>query len=388
MSAWKLAPMRDWWLVIHKWLGLAVALFFAIASFTGGVLVYEHELDRLINSGRFPVTPGDAGIARVLDGALAVQPGARVLRIEWPRMREPVYQVDLDVGDGDVAERRVLLVDPGSGTVIEPTRARVPVLQVMRRTHTSLMLGRYGHDIVLYSSMLALFSLLTGLILWWPGVRRFFRGFAVRTRRGFYAFNFDLHQAVGAATLPLLFLITLSGILIPYERVLARAARPFVADEPGTVTSWAPVKLEGRTSAAESLPLPVLVDAAHAVVPDGQPALLRALPDPSEPLLVEFRTGRLGTAGIVTGVLLDPRDGSVLQVRDPRSFAPAVRISRVHNFNVHVGGFGGTPVRIIYMLVCFIGAGLAASGVLVWWLKRKKLIAVAAKRAERAGTGV
>jgi uncharacterized iron-regulated membrane protein len=381
--AGKLATLRDWWLAIHKWLGLVVAVFFAIASFTGGVLVYEHEIDRLVNAGRFPVTPGDVGVERVLEGALATHPGAQILRIEWPRMREPVYQVDLEVTGEAGPARRVLLLDPGSGAVIEPTRPRIPLMTVMRRTHTSLMVGRIGHDVVLYSSMLALFSLITGLILWWPGVRRLVRGFAVRTRRGFYAFNYDLHQTIGAITLPILFVITLSGVLIPYERMLTSAIRPFVAGgvEGGNVAG--PVRLEGRTVDSPSLPLPALIEIAQAAAGGGRPSLLRDVPDPAEPVVIEFQQGRPGTAGIVTGVLLDPRDGSILQIRDPRRLEPAVRMARVDNFNVHVGGFGGTPIRLLYVVVCFIGAALAASGVLIWWLKRRKVQAVAARRASQ-----
>ena len=119
-------------------------------------------------------------------------------------------------------------------------------------------------------------------------------------------------------------------------------------------------------------------------MPDARPSLLRDLPDAAEPLLVELQQGRPGTAGIVTGVLLDPRNGEVLQIRDPRRFEPAVRLARVDNFNVHVGGFGGAPVRILYAIVCFTGAALALSGVPIWWLKRKKLVATAARRRERA----
>src|SRR5690606_29070558 len=122
LMATNLATLRDWWLLIHKWLGLVVAVFFAIAAFTGGILVFEQELDRLINAGRFPVTDGDVGIERVLANVAAAHPGAAVLRIEWPRLREPVYQVDVDVPGEEGPVRRVLLVDPGSGSIIEPTR--------------------------------------------------------------------------------------------------------------------------------------------------------------------------------------------------------------------------------------------------------------------------
>jgi len=54
------------------------------------------------------------------------------------------------------------------------------------RVHTSLLAGRHGHWLVTATSAAAVLSLLTGLYLWWPGIRKFFRGFAVRAKRGAY----------------------------------------------------------------------------------------------------------------------------------------------------------------------------------------------------------
>src|SRR4051794_4109530 len=42
--------MRAIWTVVHRWLGLAVALFLVVAGLTGAVTSWDHELDEWLNS--------------------------------------------------------------------------------------------------------------------------------------------------------------------------------------------------------------------------------------------------------------------------------------------------------------------------------------------------
>ena len=51
----------------------------------------------------------------------------------------------------------------------------------------------------------------TGLVVWWPGIRRFARGFRMRRRQGTYAFNYDLHNVIGVAAIPFLVMWGLTG---------------------------------------------------------------------------------------------------------------------------------------------------------------------------------
>ena len=37
--------MREFWTVVHRWLGLTVALFLIVAGATGAVISWDHEID-------------------------------------------------------------------------------------------------------------------------------------------------------------------------------------------------------------------------------------------------------------------------------------------------------------------------------------------------------
>lgn len=363
--------LRNLWLVIHRWLGLGVCIFFAIASLTGAVLVYEHELDAWINGDIYRTTPGDVGPEAAAARAAQEIPGELAL-IRWPTPREPFYKVEMRRAGGSIA---LVRVDPGSGLVAEQVRAKIPVTQAIRRMHTSLLAGRPGHNLVLFSSALALISLITGFILWWPGIRRMGRAFTVRLRRGFYPFNFDVHQVAGTITLPFLFLITLTGVMIPYQGLSERVLGRLLDDTVGDTTPAAVPAPTGPMDVAGLLAI------GAQIVPDGTPSLIRMPAPESEAALVEMLRGPHGRAGGIVAVRIDPASTTVLSVSDPAQGTLAERIAGPLNFNLHVGAVGGAWVRVAYVLLCLTGAGLAISGALIWWLKRARIAERAARTA-------
>lgn len=369
--------MRELWLRIHRWLGLAIGIFFLIASGTGAILVYEDELDAWINRDAWPVTPGDVGPERVLATVESVLPG-ELRGLRFPLDREPVYRADVLTLEG---RREVISIDPGTGEVVEPKRSLNRVMFYIRITHTSLASGPWGRRIVLTSTWLALVSLVTGVILWWPGIRRMLRGMVVRTRRGFYAFNYDLHQVSGILALPFLFVMSATGVLFHYADEIERVVRPVVGEGPG-VRGWPEVTITERgDGTVRATPLELLAAGMRAV-PDAEPKNLtvpRRLDRPA--VLAMLREGEYGPGSYIY-VMLDPNDASVVLARDPRLLTRAGRFANSTTGNLHVGAVGGPIVRVLYVITSAIGVLLVIGGFLVWWLKRRRIDAVAQRRGD------
>ena len=77
--------LRSWWLSIHKWIGILLAILIIPISITGAALVWHDGLDELLNpqrvvSGSPALTP--SAYAEQAHGALA--PGERVLSVRYP----------------------------------------------------------------------------------------------------------------------------------------------------------------------------------------------------------------------------------------------------------------------------------------------------------------
>jgi len=373
--------MRNTILVLHRWLGLSAGIVFAIASLTGGVLVFETELDAWLNRGRYPTTPGLIAPA-VLDAALRDAAGGdEVLRVRWPTPRDPVFAAEIRTGGAT----RVLWLDPGTGTQIRPLHGGSRLVPAIRRVHTTLFAGFIGHWVVTISCMIALLGLITGAILWWPGLARFASGFAIRARRGAHILTYDLHQTLGILAFPLLIVLTATGVLIPFPDAAESIARSIVRSA-AAPSAWESVPSD-RGSGGARMQIDDLLEAAQRLTGNERsvPEAILFPADGDSAIDVRLRIRPPGQAGGVVRVLIDRNTGDVLQVRDPRALDPAARLGTIDVFNLHIGGVGGPFIRWLWFLACLIGALSLPTGAVVWWHKRTRKLEASTQRAARLG---
>lgn len=374
--------VRDALITVHRWIGLAVGLFFAIASLTGAVVVYQPELEALVNLGAYDVTEGDVGLAAVLAAVAREAPDGRVASVSWPSRRMPAYQVQVSGPNA-----RPVWVDPGSGRVIRPAW-RPPLIQAIRALHTSLLAGRWGSRVVTWTSVIALFVMVTGLFLWWPGIRRFLHGFRIRLRRDLYVLSYDTHQVVGALALPMLFLMTFTGVLLPFPTLARTTAHALWGERapprppPRQIRLEPPVPIIDRSSPEE------LFEAARARVDGAEPAALVLPGNEHAPARVVFGLGPQRASREVVAVLVHPATAEILDIDDPRALAPPERLFQTGWVGWHTGRIGGEVARVIYVVSCLAGGFLVPTGVIVWWLKRRRIQAAAGRRADRGTTAL
>ena len=122
-----------------------------------------------------------------------------------------------------------------------------------------------GGLILAVTGLMLLLLAATGLVVWWPGIRRLARGLRVRRRQGTYAFNYDLHNVVGVAAVPFLVMWGLTGAHFELKQV----SELWYAVLPGERRRGA-----RRSSRSPSPGRPVTMDEAAAIarrtVPDGR----------------------------------------------------------------------------------------------------------------------
>ena len=198
---WLRQPQRVWLrralFQIHLWTGIGLGLYEVMLSLTGSALVYRTELDAYFRTPRpafqrdavrVPTEKIRAEAQRLYPGWVVVTVGERISR------RNPTIQVDLQRG----AETRQRLFDPYTGADLgDATTPGEWFVLWMTRLHDELLFEREGRYINGYLSAVFSVTVLTGLVIWWPGLSRWKRSLGVKWSAGWRRFNWDLHSALG-----------------------------------------------------------------------------------------------------------------------------------------------------------------------------------------------
>ncbi len=85
--------------------------------------------------------------------------------------------------------------------------------------HADLLAGPTGRRVNGIGAFAVLISAVTGLIIWWPGIRRWRRSLRVQRGVGWKRFNWDLHSMCGFWSFGFIVVFALSGIYLSFPEV-------------------------------------------------------------------------------------------------------------------------------------------------------------------------
>lgn len=200
---------------IHLWVGIGVGIYVAVISISGSAIVHRPALRRVViiaDTGR-PRLTGE----EVQQYARRAYPADEVLSVVEPQKPDQPDTVVFEHNEKRVAR----LFDPYTGADLGNLgSAPDHVLGWLADLHDNLLLGLTGRMLNGVGAILLVLLSLTGMILWWPGIKNWRRSMTIKRRARFARFNWDLHSAVGFWCS--LFLLTwgISGICLCFPGIL------------------------------------------------------------------------------------------------------------------------------------------------------------------------
>ncbi|HEX4330012.1 MAG TPA: PepSY-associated TM helix domain-containing protein [Burkholderiales bacterium] len=254
--------LRNAWVQIHLWLGLTLGVLGIFIGLTGSVLIYDSEIDALLNSQRYAVSGNQVTLAPaeyLAKAAEAMTGRARPANLRLPD--EPGMPVTVigRSGGGAAGERPTIVrvyLDPATGKVLDAGDSGF--VAWAHDLHENLLLRQYnGRNIVGAVGIAMLISSLSGIYLWWPGRGRLRSG--LTTRRGFPTSR-NIHYLVGFYGSLMLGMLSFTGIYLAYPdfgrdstarlATLSPPARDIKAPEPAPRADAKPA--EGAPDAAKA----------------------------------------------------------------------------------------------------------------------------------------
>lgn len=360
---------------LHLCLGMSVGFVVAVVSVTGGAIVFKPELVSYFDSELYAATPGDVGHQAVLDLIAERYPQQRVAILWWPGLYRPVYAAGVERESGDWL---TIYVDPGTGRIAGTSDDHhwlTAVLEVAETIHVNLLAGEIGRTIVSWSVVIFIAVLLSGVALWWPGIRRFAHGFRVRRGKNTFLFSFDLHRVTGAVAFPFLFVMGGTGLVMAFPRAAESVVHGLFLSQPesdsyrgSTPRSVVPGSLPLERPTTEEM-----LQKGMTTVPGADIFYITFPEEPDEAVQVRLQKGIYPAPfGETYRVYLDQYSGEVLSVIDPAGASTPDRLLTHWNYPLHVGSIGKAPLRIVYCFVTLAPPVLMGTGVVIWWRKRQK----------------
>ena len=345
---------------IHLWAGVLLSLYVVTIALTGSILVFRSELIKAQLPGNLsPYNSRQlASIENVTQQFVAAFPRASLQNLQTPSPRIPAFL--LSAVDAHQHPFR-LVADPVTARVWPQPRTWLDWIYDM---HVYLLLGHaYGMQVNGIGAAGLLLLSVTGLFLWWPGVRSLMRGLRVDLSRNWRRINFDAHNAIGFWTLLIVSWWALSGIYFPWYRQVS-AVVGAVSPLQGMIAPRppAPRPLEKRRASLKEI-----MAAVHQASPNGR---LFSLSDPllsgnTIYALVDLRApGDYSQRDIITLSAADARVLTIWHYGQNRS-AGDWFLWAMHP--LHFGNLWGTSIEALWALGGVALAVLAVTGLLMYW---------------------
>jgi uncharacterized iron-regulated membrane protein len=357
---------------LHLWTGLLAGVYILVVCVTGAALVFRIDMQRALHPALFTAsagTPADA--ATILERVRDAFPGDRVSGVDAPTTVRPTYLAYVVRPDRFLT----ILVDPVSGRVLGelPDESFVRTVQEL---HFDLLAGRTGRTINGVGAMMLLGLCLSGVIIWWPGLPHWRRGFTVDFRRSWRRIAWDLHSATGICTVAFIAMWAVTGAYFafpaPFRKAVDMVSPLTVAATPrsdAAANRPAPLGAEGSAKAAPPA-WREMIATAQARVP-GQHVARVVLPyDATAPFLVMFSGTAPYSAGgaRLTSIYLDQYSGNVLAGAAESGGSAGDAIVR-WIAPLHVGNFSGNAVRAAWLILGLAPPVMFVTGFTMWWTR-------------------
>ena len=358
--------MKKWFRRIHLYLGLSAGLVIMVSCFTGAVLVFEEELQHAFHKERYDVKiegsqlPVDSLLASLKEK----EPKAEITRVQV--FADSARSVVISYNGG---KKNQAFINPYTAEVIELYKFQDSFFYTMFALHRWLLGGDIGKLIVGISTLVFVFILATGIILWWPKSRRILlQRLKIKSDAGGKRLTHDLHIVLGFYSAIFLFVFAFTGLAWSFEwfnkGIYKITNSPVKGPKPPQSTF-----VEGE----KRIDLDRVLGEARQHTQGVVFYTINLPKDSIEAITISSLSNSAPHTSATDALYLDQYTGKKIgQLNfDDRSTGARVRATFKP---VHTGSIFGLPSKIIALIVCLLGTSFPITGTLIWinrtWRKK------------------
>ncbi|MES2446482.1 MAG: PepSY-associated TM helix domain-containing protein [Bacteroidota bacterium] len=361
---------------LHLWLGLISGIFVLFLGLTGCILAFQREIEDAIQTYRFTKTQQQPLLAptqlkAIADKALpkkhahsvTYQPGRSTQVVYYDLLADYYYIVFLNQYTGEVLKVKNMDDD---------------FFRIIIMGHYYLWLPpEIGQPILTTATMIFVFLLISGLVLWWPkskAARK--QRFTVKLKSKWRRLNYDLHNVLGFYMMFIAIFIGLSGMVMGFQWFsksvywLSSGGKSMNMFEETYSDTTSLTNINTNVKAADVLWAKFLTDdpkfkgSLDVHIPEDEKGAIEIAKnsDPTTYWKADYR-------------YFDQHTLKEIEVKHIfGKFANATVADKIirMNYDIHIGAIAGLPGKIIAFVASLIAASMPITGVMIWLGRKKK----------------
>ena len=379
--------MRKIFRNIHLWLSVPFGILITLICFSGAALVFEKEVMELCHRELYfvkKVEPAPLPMEQLMTKVAATLPDSvSVTGVNISSDPERAYQVTLSK-----PRRASMYVDQYTGEITGKYE-RAPFFNFMFRMHRWLLDSMkqdggifWGKMIVGTSTLMFVFVLISGVVVWWPRTRKALKNsLKIVANKGWRRFWYDLHVAGGMYALVFLLAMALTGLTWSFQWYRTGFYKTFgVEVQPSMGHGNAAANATAKGGKRDGKPEGREGRGAHRYSPytnwqQVYEQLAEANPDYKQISVSDGSASvavpRFGNQRGTDRYKFNPRNGEITETTLYKDLDNSGKI-RGWIYSVHVGSWGGMLTRILTFVAALIGASLPLTGYYLWIRKKIK----------------
>ena len=361
---------------LHLWLGLISGIFVLFLGITGCILAFQREIEDAVQTYRFtaiqnkPLLP-PTQLKAIADKALPNKK-AHSVTYQPGKTTQVVYYHDA------LLYYYIVFVDQYTGKVLKVKNMDDDFFRIVIMGHYYLWLPpEIGQPILTTATMMFVFLLLSGLVLWWPrskAARK--QRFTVKLKSKWRRLNYDLHNVLGFYITFIAIFIGLTGMVMGFQWFAktvywtSSGGKSLNLFEETYSDTTSLAKLQLNAAAADQLWARFLKDdptfkgSIDVHIPEDEKGAVEIAknPDPTTYWKADYR-------------YFDQHTLKEIEVNHVfGKFANASTADKIirMNYDIHIGAIAGLPGKILAFIASLIAASMPVTGVIIWIGRKKK----------------
>lgn len=393
--------MRQNFVLLHRYVGLVMALFLVVAGLTGIFIAFYHELDTLINPEvmRVEAPANQAMLSPVALHALVLKqyPNALVTRLDLRQVAGESRRFYLKPKPGSPANTLInneVFVNPYTGQVLgerqwgDITQGAINLMPFIYRLHFSLALGEVGDYAFGIVALLWTLDCFVGAYLTFPAqqrnaknktkenpwLKRWWKAWKIRWQGGPAKVNFDLHRAGGLWVWAMLFVFAWSSVAFNLREVYTPVMDTFfarqTADEKISVLPQPLISPQLDVNAALNVGRAIMQQASHKYgFTIHYEARMYYDAGKGTYTYVVNSSRDISEQSASTALVFNANSGERLAVTLPSGVAAGDTITE-WLLALHTAQVWGLPMQIFISFMGVLVVVLTVTGVFIWLKKR------------------